>query len=76
MTEPTESGGEAVPSTVQIDPFVALQEVQAKAAADEHYWRNRCLVLAQKLQDATTQFEALSKQVAAMQAATEAEVED
>ncbi len=73
MTEPTEAAGGAVPSTIQIDPLVALGEVQAKAAADDQFYRNRCLFLAQKLQDMTTQFEALSKQVEAMQAATKAE---
>lgn len=37
---------------IEIDARVALQEATLKAQADDAYYKNRCLVLAQKLHEA------------------------
>jgi hypothetical protein len=66
MTEPSKAAGEAVPATIQIDPFVALAEVEAKARADNEFYRNRVLLLAQKLHIATGELERLREQVEAL----------
>jgi hypothetical protein len=43
MTDRAESDNK-----IAIDPIVALKETAAKAEADEAYYRNRCLLLAQQ----------------------------
>jgi hypothetical protein len=49
MTSQDKTPDAQAPRTIAIDSSVALNETAAKAQADEAYYRNRCLLLAQQV---------------------------
>ena len=49
--------------TMQVDPRVALQETAAKADADAAWYRNRCLLLAQRVFDQDVQLRVQAERI-------------